>query len=80
MPRYTDKTELSYDDFLRLEGLLTLARDIEAQSQAILRSVRGITGETDPNGHSADAIYNGYTARQLLEKLDVSVLPPSEDV
>lgn len=77
MPRYTEKTEISYDDYLRLEGLLTLARDARAQLEAIEQSVRGIMEETDDlNGHSGDAVWSGYTAQQLLQKSDVVILSP----
>lgn len=76
MSRYTEKTEISYDDYLRLEGLLTIGRDLEQQTERVIQSIRGILGE-DENGHAADAVYNGYTARVLLEKSDIDVLPPA---
>lgn len=80
MGRYTEKTTISYDDYLRLEGLLTIARDVERQSKAILRNVAKIIGEDpDGDGHAVDAVYNNYTARELLEKSGITVEPREEE-
>jgi hypothetical protein len=76
---YTDKTEISHDDYLKLEGLLVLGREAEERSQAIVRGIARILGEDGENGHAADAVYSGYSARELLKKSDIVVLPPEPE-
>lgn len=76
MGRYTDKTEISHGDYLRLEGLLTIGRDLERQERQVVKSVEGIIGESDGNGLAMDAVYNDWSARQLLEQSGIKVVPP----
>lgn len=77
--RYTEKTEISYEDYLKLEGLLVLGREANKECDRIVRVVATLVGEDpyDP-GHSADAVYNEYSARELLRKSDITVLSPVE--
>ena len=83
----TTKTSISYDDYLRLVGLLTLARDHNRTLNDIRHSALAITGEYDDNdatgeyyGHTGDTVYDdtGGNADALLRKLGVSVDPAPE--
>ena len=85
----TTKTTISYDDYLRLVGLLTLARDHNRTLNDIRRSALAITGEYDDNdatgeyyGHTGDAVYddNGGRADELLRKLGIAVNPAQNGV
>ena len=82
----TTKTSISQDDYLRLVGLLTLARDHNRALSDIRLSAVAITGEYDDTGlggevygHTGDAVYddNGGNADALLRKLGIKVDPPA---
>lgn len=74
--RYTEKTEISYEDYLKLEGLLVLGREANKECDRIVRAIAGIVGENpDDPAHSADAVYSGYTARELLQRNTITVQP-----
>jgi len=71
----TCKTTITRSEYLQIVGLLTLASEHEKQMAQILVSLGELTGETDPRlGHCCDAIYNGYTADDLLKKIGLSVV------
>jgi hypothetical protein len=78
--RYTSKTSISYSDFLKITGLLVVGIEAYKQCEAVEAALKEITGE-DPNGfgHSGDAIYGGYSAKELLKKLDIKVEKPKEE-
>lgn len=83
MSFYTEKTEISYDDYLKLEGLLVLGHAANEQTHQIARSIARLLGEDDPisgdrPGHAFDAIVEGYNARELLRKSQIAILPPAE--
>lgn len=66
---------ISYDDYLRLLGLLTLAADHRKEMDAILRSACAITGD-EPNagGHTDDVIWGGNRdIHGLLDVLSITV-------
>jgi hypothetical protein len=74
---------ISYDDYLRLVGLLALAADHRRMLEAIERSACTITGdEPAEGGHTGDAIWGGsdHTPARLLELLGIAVpeLPAKE--
>lgn len=78
--RHTDKTEISYEDYLKLEGLLVLGREANKECDRIVRAVAGIVGENpDDPAHAADAVYSSYSARELLRKSDITVQPAREE-
>jgi hypothetical protein len=63
---------ITYDDYLRLIGLLTLAADHRRMLDAIEHSALRITGE-EPNGHTSDCVWGqDYSAQRLLELLDIA--------
>lgn len=82
MSLYTEKTQITHDEYLKLEGLLVIGPEYEKQVDQVIRSIALILGEQPPDGerpgHAADAVYGGYTARELLRKSDITVLPPEE--
>lgn len=83
MGLYTDKTEISHEDYLKLEGLLVLGRAANRECNQIARAIAGLLGEEDPAtsdnaGHAFDAVINDYSARELLRKSEITVLPPEE--
>lgn len=67
---------ISYDDYLRLCGLLALAADHGKALKAIEHSALGITGE-QPGSTTSDAVWGGYiyTAAELLDNLEIAVTP-----
>ncbi|MGI4789230.1 MAG: hypothetical protein ACRYFS_10330 [Janthinobacterium lividum] len=77
----TPKTSISRNDYLRLLGLLTLAKDHNKALSALQRSAEEITGETGDGtesgnyGHTADAIYDegSNSIDALLRKLGITV-------
>lgn len=74
MNRYTEVTEISREQFLQLEGLLTLARHHKRSLDEIARAACQITGEKPGDGgHTDDATYCEYNAETLLEKLEIKV-------
>jgi hypothetical protein len=66
-------TEISREDFLKLQGLLTVARYHSRMLDDLERAAREITGEEPNGGHTSDAIFNDFTAELLLAKLEIKV-------
>lgn len=67
---------ISYDDYLRLVGLLTLAADHRRVLRGIERAACGITGDADDAGsHTGDTVWGGSrdTADGLLAVLGITV-------
>lgn len=73
-----EHTRLTYDDYLRLTGLLTLAADYRKMLDAIEQSACAITGQTPlAGGHTSDAVWvDGYSADRLLQLLGIPVPAP----
>lgn len=70
---------MTYDNYLRLIGLLTLAADHRKMMQALERSACAITGDDVDGGHTADAIWGDtHDAASLLRVLGIPVptVPP----
>ena len=72
--KYTDKTKITETEHLQLIGLLVLAKQCDERMKDIEKAVNAITGEPDAGGYSSDAVYGNYTADELLEKLDITVI------
>lgn len=75
------KTTIGYDDYLRLEGLLTLARDHVKMLDEIERAAMAIVGEDAENigaGYVGDTIYSrtGDRARDLCKRLGLAIEEP----
>ena len=65
---------ITYDDYLRLLGLLTLAKDYNAKLDDILRAAEVITGEKPEfGGHTSDAVYGETSMSDLLKRLNITV-------
>lgn len=66
---------MTYDDYIRLTGLLTLAADHRRMLSAIERSACAITGqEIEAGGHTSDAVWvEDITPQRLLELLGIPV-------
>jgi hypothetical protein len=74
MGRYTEKTTVTEDEYIRLAGLLVIGHDLVQQEERVVRNVALILGEDPANpGHASDAVFNGYTVDQLLEKSDITL-------
>lgn len=71
--KYTDKTEISKSEYLQLVVLLTLAERHRKMVEDIQAAAMEITGETDDCGHTCDAVWNDYSADDLLGKLSIKV-------
>lgn len=75
-----NKKTITRDDYLRLVGLLTLARDHNRVLRDIEHSVAGLVGAEDDSsggssyyGHASDAVYSDYTADEMLGRLEITV-------
>lgn len=76
MSRYTEKTEISRDEYLQLWGLLALAKHHEEALTEIERAACAITGEEIQMGHTSDHVYGAsgdWSADRLLEVLGITV-------
>ncbi len=71
MTRQTHKTEVTHTEYLQIMGLLVLAKQHNDAMQSIGVALQNLTGELEIDGHSFDAMYCGYTADELLKKLDL---------
>lgn len=78
-----ERRTITHDDFLRIEGLLTLARDHARGLAQIERSLAGLVGEGFNYGatsHVSDALYGGgedvARADDLLRGLEITVEDP----
>jgi len=68
---------LTYDDYLRLTGLLVLAADHRRMLESIEQSALSITGE-EKDGHTSDCIWGqDYSPEHLLELLSIPLPTPS---
>jgi hypothetical protein len=66
--------KITKDDYLKLAGLLSLAPRHNQALVDIEAAVCSITGDEPNSGsHSGDAVYNDYTADELLKKLEIEV-------
>lgn len=73
MRRWRLKT-ITYDNYLRLLGLLTLAADHRREMEAIERSACAITGEEPGSGgHTGEAVWGEKRIEHLLTVLDITV-------
>lgn len=71
-------TIISYEQYLAVVGLLELAKQYNAKLQDLEGSLAKIVGEgSDSNyyGHVSDAIYCEYSAQELLDRLQIMVIP-----
>lgn len=67
---------ISYNDYLRLLGLLTLAADHRRAMEDIARSAVAITAEGgDYADHTEEAVWSDLSADELLRRLDIAVAP-----
>lgn len=68
---------ISREDFYKLEGLLALSKQHNFAMDAIQKAAGDITGEEGDCGYygcTTDAIWNGESAEQLLNKLEIEVV------
>jgi hypothetical protein len=75
MSLYTEVREISREDYLQLQGLLTLATHHRLMLEDIARAACKITGEEPTSGGlTGDALFEGYTAEVLLGTLKIKVV------
>lgn len=74
-----ERRRLTYDQYLRLVGLLALATDHRKALDDIERSARALLGD-EPAGHTSDVVWGGLDtdAWGLLTRLNIAVLPREE--
>ncbi len=69
------KTSISKSEYNQLIGLLALAAGFNSKLKDIEEAVNEIIEENDEcGGHSFDAIYCNYPAKELLKKLNIKVV------
>jgi hypothetical protein len=67
---------VSWVDFISLENILLFTKWKLEEIEDSVYWMKQITGEGDGLGsHCEDAVYNGYTARELCRKLKLKVQP-----
>lgn len=78
--------EITYKEYLAVIGLLELAKQYNAKLQDLERSLASILNEfIEDNsfdgyyGHVSDAIYEGYSAKELLDRLQIMVIPSGNE-
>lgn len=70
---------ITRSQYLQLTGLLVLAQRHNDALRDIEKAMYGITQEKDHDGnpsecgHTADAVYGGYTAEELMGKIGITV-------
>lgn len=70
---------MTYDNYLRLIGLLTLAADHRKALHTIENSACALTGQNPRAGNfTSDVVWGGelLDARQLLERLEITLEEP----
>jgi hypothetical protein len=68
---------ISYDDYLKLEGLKVLAKEHNKALSNIENAVLSITGESGSGGHSGDFVYdNDISVGELMKKLGITNTAP----
>lgn len=67
------KTKITQAEYFQLVGLLTLASTYNEKIIDIVDAVMLVTGETDKQGFSADAVYGETSAEELMERLGITV-------
>lgn len=74
--------EITYEEYLAVVGLLELAKQYNAKLQDLEHSLASILGEFIDDtpaigyyGYVSDAIYEGYSAQELLDRLQVMIIP-----
>lgn len=65
--------KITNNQYLQIVGLLTLSRENLKVVENITKILKVITGEKEDWGHCSDAIYEDYTADELLKKLGIEV-------
>ncbi len=68
------KKTLTQNEIYQLEGLLTVAANIQRQAAQLKEAVCELVGE-DPDdfGHASDAVYSdGTTARELMKRMGIT--------
>jgi hypothetical protein len=70
---YPCKESISYAEFLQVTGLLVLAKRHMASIDDIEKALRDIIGQAGEDSHCGDAIFSGYSAEELLDKMECKV-------
>jgi hypothetical protein len=67
--------QLTRTEYLQITGLLLIGKKHREALEDVQRALHELTGEDDDplSGHCGDAIYSEYSARQLCEKLKLTV-------
>jgi hypothetical protein len=74
-----EQRTITREDFYKLTGLLVLAKEHNEAIDLILRAAAQITGEEEDDvggfilSHTGDAISQGYSVMELLDKLSLKV-------
>ena len=73
---------ISHNDYLKLIGLLSLGEHHNSRVREIERCMAELLRESDDGsgyfGHVSDAICSDYSARELLRRLEIELVPGSE--
>ena len=72
--------QITQNQYYQLVGLLTLSKRYNAKLNDIMAAAAEITGDEVNGGHTMDAVFNDYTADELLHKLDIEVSPTPPSV
>ena len=64
------KTRITQSEYLQIIGILRLAEKHYRTVKECIEVLGELTGD-GPDGHCADAVFCNYSAKQLLEKLNI---------
>lgn len=77
MGHYTEKTQITFADYLKLQGLLVIGHRHYIEQEQICRAISEILGEDYDahGGHATDAVWEGYSVDELLRESEIKVIP-----
>jgi hypothetical protein len=73
------KNKVSYEEYLMLEGLRCMAKQLQKQFKYVERSIADLLqiesekGYGDYYGHVSDSMFEEMSAKELLDKLGIKI-------
>lgn len=76
---YPCKESISHMEYLAVTGLLVIGKKHRQALEHIEQAIADIIGVArENNGHVSDALWQDYTADELLEKMECKVMPADQ--
>lgn len=74
MGKYTEKTEISKEEYYMLIGLMAVGSEHIRAVKVVENAIAKILGEKDENGWAGQAAYGDYQAADILKKVGIKVI------